>query len=304
MRGILPVRSMVNPILKNNRTFDCFFFFNELDVLEIRLESLFQFVDYFVLVESRVSFTGEEREPLYEKHKERFSKFHKQIIHIVIDEVPRTREEAEGIIYDRFKNVYEKVVASRLLKSHSVPKTPGLSQWVIEYFIKELLIRISDSVEDNDLIFISDVDEIWNSRARFPMPRNKVLVFKQKAHVYFLNNVSNESWRNWTGTIAINGRMFHQGSPSEMRVRGRFPRQVVVNGGWHLTLQGGLEVVEEKLESWDENELAADRRAKVEFFINSLVDLRGRNISYRLDNKNLPEGVLRNPNRYQKLIKR
>jgi len=73
---------------KNNKIFDCFIFFNELDILDIRLNTLDQEVDYFVLVESTRTFTGQPKELVYQQNKERFARFHDKIIHVIDDEMP------------------------------------------------------------------------------------------------------------------------------------------------------------------------------------------------------------------------
>ena len=46
----------------NMKVFDCFIFFNELDLLELRLNVLDSCVDYFVIVESAITFQGEDKE--------------------------------------------------------------------------------------------------------------------------------------------------------------------------------------------------------------------------------------------------
>ena len=55
--------------------YDCFPFFNELDILEIRLNVLYETVDYFVITEADKTHTGKAKEYLFEQNKERFSKF-------------------------------------------------------------------------------------------------------------------------------------------------------------------------------------------------------------------------------------
>ena len=68
--------------------YDCFTFFNELDLLEIRLNVLKDVVDKFVLVESVKTFTGRDKELFFEKNKDRFAAFADRIIHLVVREFP------------------------------------------------------------------------------------------------------------------------------------------------------------------------------------------------------------------------
>jgi beta-1,4-mannosyl-glycoprotein beta-1,4-N-acetylglucosaminyltransferase len=62
------------------KVYDCFTFFNELDLLEIRLNELNDVVDYFVLVESKRSFQNKPKECHYLNNKDRFEKFNHKII--------------------------------------------------------------------------------------------------------------------------------------------------------------------------------------------------------------------------------
>ena len=57
------------------KIYDCFNFFNELDILELRLNILYEYVDYFVIVESDVTHSGEKKPFYFEDNKERYSKF-------------------------------------------------------------------------------------------------------------------------------------------------------------------------------------------------------------------------------------
>ncbi|MGN1154356.1 MAG: glycosyl transferase GT17 family protein, partial [Candidatus Gastranaerophilaceae bacterium] len=104
--------------------YDCFTFFNELDLLEIRLNVLNDYVDKFVLVESTKTFTGMDKPLYYKENKERFSHFNDKIIHIVLDETPN-----------------EYAWHNECIQRNSISK--GLT-----------------NCNDDDIILISDLDEI------------------------------------------------------------------------------------------------------------------------------------------------
>ncbi|NDH67218.1 MAG: N-acetylglucosaminyltransferase, partial [Gammaproteobacteria bacterium] len=72
-------------ILRKNKVFDCFIFFNELDLLELRLNTLDSHVDHFLIVESGITFQGEPKEFYYEKNKIRYQKFEHKIIHFKVE---------------------------------------------------------------------------------------------------------------------------------------------------------------------------------------------------------------------------
>ena len=55
--------------MKRPKIFDVFLFFNELDLLELRLEALYEVVDYFVITELFETFSGKAKPPLFEREK-------------------------------------------------------------------------------------------------------------------------------------------------------------------------------------------------------------------------------------------
>ena len=65
-------------------TFDCFSFFNELDILEMRLNILDPHVDFFVLIESEETFSGKPKPLYFELNQERFAKWKDRIIHFIV----------------------------------------------------------------------------------------------------------------------------------------------------------------------------------------------------------------------------
>ena len=69
--------------------YDCFQFFNELDILKIRLNVLAPVVDRFVISEATETFSGIKKPLYYEENKELFAAFQDRIIHVVVDEIGR-----------------------------------------------------------------------------------------------------------------------------------------------------------------------------------------------------------------------
>ena len=77
------------------KVFDVFLFFNELDLLEIRLNMLYPFIDYFVINEATQTFFGSDKPLYYLENKERFRKFEDKIIHNIIE--PPTVEQLDSM---------------------------------------------------------------------------------------------------------------------------------------------------------------------------------------------------------------
>lgn len=107
------------------KVYDCFTFFNEVDLLEIRLQELYDVVDYFVIAEANMSHSGNPKEYILEANWERFKPFHDKIKYLKIDDFPETKDA-----------------------------------WVREKFQRQALTRGLTDIQDDDLVIISDLDEI------------------------------------------------------------------------------------------------------------------------------------------------
>ena len=107
------------------KIYDCFTFFNELDLLEVRLQELYDSVDYFVIAEANMSHSGNPKEYTLLENWDRFKPWHDKIRRIVVDDFPVTN-----------------------------------NSWVREKFQRDALSRGLTDIEDTDLIIVSDLDEI------------------------------------------------------------------------------------------------------------------------------------------------
>ena len=116
------------------KVYDCFSFYNEFDVLEIRLKELWDTVDYFVLLESATTYVGKPKEFLFEQHKERFAPYLEKIKHIKLD-VPFSEQ---------------KKVFPREIDDH----------WTREKYQRYALGQMLTDIKDDDIIIVSDCDEI------------------------------------------------------------------------------------------------------------------------------------------------
>lgn len=137
------------------KIYDCFTFFNELDLLELRLNILDSYVDYFVLAESRETFTGLPKPLFYEENKERFAKWNHKILHIINDNLETN---------DPFARAgYQK---------------------------DNLRIFLEGRANDDDVVYFGDLDEIWKPKE----VDDKVYNLTQFNYSYWLNYRSSEEW--------------------------------------------------------------------------------------------------------------
>ena len=212
------------------KIFDCFMYFDEEIVLDVRLNTLNEFVDYFVIVESKFTHKGDKRDLKFNPNK--FKKFKDKIIYLVYDQQPK---EIELI-----NNQDNQDEVSRKSLWNAIYRENGQRNYINKGLI---------DAKENDIILISDVDEIPNlSNIDLNKINKKVILFKQDMFYYkfnlYLPNII------WTGTKGC--RKKHLINPQWLRnVQDRkysffrfdtfFSKKKyqsirhINNGGWHFT---------------------------------------------------------------------
>ena len=146
--------------------FDCFMYFDEELVLDVRLNTLDKYVDYFVIVESKFTHKGEKRNLKFDHKK--FEKFKNKIIYLVYNEQPKEVQ----IIKDTDSN---NIIGSKYIMN-AVYRENGQRN-----FIKEGLSQAND----DDIIMISDVDEIPDLiNINFKNIKEKIIMFQQSMFYY------------------------------------------------------------------------------------------------------------------------
>ena len=151
------------------RIFDCFMYFDEDIVLDVRLNLLDKYVDHFVIIESEFNHKGEKRTPLFNIDK--FPKFKNKIIYILKKEIPNGIETINKT--DDNKEHYRKSILNALKR---------------ENLQRNHILDGLSSAEPNDWIIISDLDEIPNLiNINFKEIKNKFLFFEQDMIYYKFN---------------------------------------------------------------------------------------------------------------------
>ena len=146
--------------------YDCFQFYNEETVLDIRLNILNSYVDFFVITESTVDHQGNSKKLNFDISK--YKKFKDKIIYVVVDD---TKESIK--------------------KSHIGQNS------LAEQHQRNSIIKGLKNSSDNDLVIISDVDEIPDlSKLEYLDKTKRYAVFLQKKFDYKLNllNVTEGEW--------------------------------------------------------------------------------------------------------------
>ncbi|WP_409373196.1 benzoate transporter [Pantoea sp. ACRSB] len=120
--------------------YDCFLYYDEDLLLELRLHTLHAHVDKFVIVESLYTFTGKKRDKL-NFDIEKFSAFRDQIIYVVNDTPPTFYEQ-------------------EFFSNSSLVKAGETDPWENESTARNSIMKGLVDAKDNDVIIVSDVDEI------------------------------------------------------------------------------------------------------------------------------------------------
>ena len=227
------------------KVYDCFMFFDENLVLELRLNLLDKYVDYFVIVESKYNHKGEAKKLNFDIKK--FKKFEQKIIYIIYDQQPS----------DLYK--FEKKDTKRDIDGKYI-----FNAYKRENAQRNLISQGLKNASLDDLIIISDVDEIPNlEKINFNKIKNEILVFRQDMFYYKFNlKLSNFKW---TGSKAC--KMKKLISPQWLRnikdKKFAFYRidtffsstkyrnlKFIEDGGWHYTNMKNAKEIEHKLRSY------------------------------------------------------
>lgn len=271
--------------------YDCFTFFNELDLLEIRLNVLNDVVDKFVLVEATKTHSGKDKPLYFSEHKERYTAFQDKIIHVIVDDYP----ECTG-------------------------------PWAYENHQRNAILRGLTQAQPDDTIMISDLDEIPEpSLVRVHAESKEIVLFIQKLFYYYLNylNVSSPDWPLGTklfsyayflgddSKLAFSYTEFllpemNKGvTPTKMRFVENV--KVIRGAGWHFSYLGGSEAIIKKVQSTAHQEFNSAKNTdpkQILELIRSGRDIFGRGDRFfgiQIGN-DYPPFIRENPEKFQHLI--
>lgn len=190
---------------------DTFMFFNELDLLDIRLEYLDPVVDKFVLVEATFTQLGKPKELFFEKNRLRYKKYWPKIHHLIVDN----------------------------------PVTYEYGSWGNENYQRNQIACAVEDLTPEDIVILSDLDEIpsiesieWYKKfGKIPM------VCVQDIYYYYTNYKASYTWN---GSQFSRGVLK---DPQKLRNERDYIPRIPVFGGWHFSYLGGVDAVYTKITS-------------------------------------------------------
>ena len=199
--------------------YDCFQFFNELDILKIRMNVLNDVVDRFVISESTVTFSGKKKPLYFAENRERFSEFDNKIVHQIVQDTPDV---------DPFqRDSFQKCAVKRPLEKMCT---------------------------DDDIIIFSDVDEIPNPEVLknifATMDKTKIYNMAQRNFYCYMNveeksgsllsvtgEFDNVDKHQWLGTKVCAYSLIREKNLTTEELRNPDKKAYgirVENGGWHF----------------------------------------------------------------------
>ena len=255
-------------IINKPKVYDCFSFFNELDLLEIRLNELNDVVDYFVISEGNQTHSGKDKEYIFEKNKDRYKKWESKIIYLKTD------------------------------------LTQINGSWAKENLQRNMLEKGLTKCKDNDIIILTDLDEIPSPEVLQKYDINLGLSsLEQRMYYYYFNNYISK----WYCGKIFPYSYFKEGKKRLTNIRNEVVGSIE-NGGWHFSYLGGVDKVIEKIEAFAHQEYNIPQykdKTHLKVVIDSGNDLYNRGLEGRIVNldSTFPKYIVDHQKELQQYIK-
>jgi beta-1,4-mannosyl-glycoprotein beta-1,4-N-acetylglucosaminyltransferase len=268
--------------MTKNKIIDCITFFDNNFMFDLRYNILKDYVDYFIVCESKFDHRGNLKKINFIKKKE----------------------------YDFTKIKY-------FILEEAFPKNTNI--WENQAIQREFLLECTNFAEPNDYIFFSDPDEIPNPEMLVNFELHKKYgIFMQKCFNYKFN-LFNAYESPWEGSRVSKKKNLKSIDFMRQKIKSKnlnynFLRidkekniQLFNNGGWHFNNILSLQEISLKLKTFAHTEFASDEFSSINVIkekIEKKVDLFNRGHNYypiKMD-KIFPEYILKNIEKYQKFI--
>ena len=212
------------------KIYDCFTFFNEFDLLELRLRELYDHVDHFVLVEANRTFQNNSKPFYFIDNLKRFEPYLNKIIHYTVADMPENTDA-----------------------------------WGRERYQRDAIARAVVDSDPEDVIMIGDVDEIprVETTQRLRESRQSIWGFRMPLFNFKFNYMmyTQDYYSVWSGAI----RRSLLNSPEDFRrmrhVLNQCPYnfgddnvQIIEHAGWHFTYLGNEDFARSKIQSFAHDE--------------------------------------------------
>jgi len=215
------------------KIFDVFLFNNEIDMLSFRLEYLNDIVDKFIIVECSLTHSGKPKKLYYKDNKDIFTDYNDKIINVIATDL----------------------LDASIEKDSFVRKNKQRNSWI--NCIKDI------EIDDNDLILISDVDEIPDKNSLENLKNNNVenviYSFEQDIYLYNLYCKKNDKNNNAKALNYLTFKTIANQKSSDIRSNSVNIEYInIPNGGWHFSYFGNVDFIKNKIKSFAYQEFYRD----------------------------------------------
>jgi len=208
--------------------YNCVPFYNELDLLEVRLHTMNKYVDKFIICEMNTTHSSKDKPFYLEQSKERFKDFYSKIIHLKIDS-PRSQ-----------------------------------NAWTNENYQRDIMKKwLDENCQDEDLVIVQDADEILSEDFMdkiqgfdLSLPYITELDFYR----YYINAEIVGASTTWSSGPIVKYK-FLKDNPHmtltglrDLHPKLRVLKNIINNCGWHFTFLGGAESISEKIKAYAHQE--------------------------------------------------
>ena len=244
---------------------DTFMFCNEGDILEGRLEYLYNHVDYFVLVESNITQSGDPKPMHFMNTMSRYKKYLDKILYF-------------PFVTKRSDYNYDKLPTN--------DRDYDTGPWQLENAQRNYISKALELFKDDAIIMISDLDEIPHkdcikiSKECFANGWDKLVVH----HDYFYYNFKQKQVEPWVGTSITTNKVAREETPQGLR-NARHGFGIITKGGWHLTYWSDVETIQYKIQTFAHQELNQTKFKDPTYIKEQILkgkDIFNRNIPYVL----------------------
>lgn len=246
----------------------------EEELFEIRYEILKDFVDEFRVIEFDTTFSGKSKPRLFASN------------------LPKVKS-----YYVEMSQWYHYLELAKASPNTEYGK--GAQHWLTEFAQKESIKDCLTDLQDDDVLFIGDCDEIWNPLLAecFPKKSHKLELL---VYSYYLDNRSSEEFY---GTLFTTYGLIKDKCLNHVRSQSSYYEKIG-KGGWHFTSMGGHQKVKQKLtDSYTSDSYAPPQVLdNLETNIMNNRDFLGRPFTYRIDTSQWPLYLRENQEKYQHLL--
>jgi beta-1,4-mannosyl-glycoprotein beta-1,4-N-acetylglucosaminyltransferase len=213
---------------------DCFTFFNEVELLEGRLEYLYDTVDYFIIVECNITHRGNPKPLNYLNNIQRYKKY------------------LDKIIYFPYAADIKDLNVDQTLTDFDY----NSAHWKIEKRQRNHILEAVKFFKEDDMVLISDLDEIPSKSAINIASKQlgtAAAAFSLSQDFFFYNFSQKQSYP-WKGTVISTNKFVQEQSPQWLRDM-RWDIPTIFQGGYHLSYWGDPSRIATKIQNFAHQEL-------------------------------------------------